>query len=989
MVYKRKQLILTASKILFFGALLSVGLLITSQGKVSASTARCANNDGSSNHNEYAGLVVETGYINDSGTLVAASGSNMDVLVETNSDTLTPAGNVVDATPYQISLNNDTVTKRVMSRRFRSMVDNNTGAYCPQNPGNTAVILRGDGTQGSYDDSGSYNRWMLDCDWSKHNSYYQKFTLTAEGTPAGARPGGTWKATIVVYSADQGKSSMTVDPANGASQRVRFVYTQPPDTLPSLTLSPNNFTCSSAGWLYGVAYDSNDSNYYLSVTITANGLSKTQTANQQEVTSTGAPWSGHTHAFYFYPAQSPFNQTYTQTVTYTFKTTGVDSAGNSYGTVTGTATINGANCNNPPSGSVTLDCNNGDGEVSVSYSDPDAATSAYLMVYYSGTSTRYNVSSGQTVDLSSIMDLNDVSASLFVDDTGVQGTGWPSSPTATGSHAHCDRPPSGNVAASCVISGNATDPDNTGKPLTIKMYYEGLSGSGAPSTTTTTDPSNGGYFQLNPTTDGVFKNYFPSFKPHQVYVYVLGIESQGNQNGVNPQLSGSPVTVTCYPTVSCSSVTPSINEADSPAKITAIFNYTSADAPAHPPYSINISVSPSGGSGSGLDSASTNTASYTYTTPNLPAGTYTASATFSGPSGFTTVSCPPAPFIAYNLPYYKVYGNDVKAGGAFDAGSCSNSTGNTIGSIGFLGGFLPSPDGYGIKGFDNTANTGSGAQFAAYAIGHIASFNSAMMRGAVGGNPGPSKGLTFANSGGNYGGDVGGTNCIHNWANDQANAIVTGSLSGTVNPASLNGTYTASGDLTLSTASSTDLVPKGSRTIIYVNGANVRITAGNTSGIKYDTSTWGSIADIPSLWVVVNGGNIYIDPGVTQLDGVYVAQPDSGNGKGKIFTCSNNGFGPADLTGVNGTAGDACNNQLTVNGAFIAQEVELLRSFSSLRYSQAGENPYGSGSNCVGKPTCAAEVFNFGPEVFMAPPNGLGNSGGSKYDYITELPPVL
>ncbi|HET7320724.1 MAG TPA: hypothetical protein VFI84_04035 [Candidatus Saccharimonadales bacterium] len=542
-------------------------------------------------------------------------------------------------------------------------------------------------------------------------------------------------------------------------------------------------------------------------------------------------------------------------------------------------------------------------------------------------------------------------------------------------------PPSGTItSAACTqILGNAIDNDSPNTSLTITFYLNSTSG---PSATATTDASHN--FSFNP--QASFSAYFPSFSPHSIYAYVKGVDTSGNPAGSPVQLANSPVSIYCPPVVSCSSVTPAINEADSPAKITAIFSYTAADGvpPTNPPYSITVSVSPSGGSGSGLDSATSNTATYTYTTPNLPAGTYTATATFNGPGGFTTASCPPTNFIAYNLPYYKVYGNDVKAGGAFDAGSCANQ-GTSIGNIGFLGGFLPSPDGYGIKGFDNTANTGAGAQFAAYAIGHIASFNSAMMRAAVGGNPGPTKGLTFANSGGTYGGDVGGTNCIHNYYNDISQLGTSIPLGASADPATLNGSYTHTGNLTLN---SSTVVPKGSRTIIYVTSGNVYIGAGS-GGIKYDTSTWNSLSDIPSLWVVVNGGNIFIDPGVTQLDGVYVAQPTTTNTMGKIFTCANNGFGAPDLSSINGTAGDSCNNQLTVNGAFIAQGVELLRSYSSLRFSQAGEFPYGSSSNCAGLATCAAEVFNFSPEVFMAPPNGLGNSGGSKYDYITELPPVL
>jgi hypothetical protein len=333
-----------------------------------------------------------------------------------------------------------------------------------------------------------------------------------------------------------------------------------------------------------------------------------------------------------------------------------------------------------------------------------------------------------------------------------------------------------------------------------------------------------------------------------------------------------------------------------------------------------------------------------------------------------------APILAYNVPYLKVYGNDVKAGGAFDAGNCAN-TGTGIGKTGFPGGYTGNLDGASIKASNNgnAAYTGAGTQFAAYAIGHIAGFSSAAMRSAIG-SPGPANGLSFANTS-IYGGDVGGSNCIHNWYSDISQAGSTTPLTSSADPATLNGTYTVNGNLSLN---SSGLIPNGSRTTIYVTGGDVYI---GSAGIAYSTGTgnWTQLSDIPSFWLVVNGGNIYIDPGVTELDGVYVAQPKADGTKGKIFTCAD-ASGPISPSLITGVPGDPCSAQLTVYGAFIAQEIELLRSYSSLRYATTDEAPAGSH---------AAEIFNFSPELYLAPPSGVGNSGGSKYDSITELPPVL
>jgi hypothetical protein len=97
-------------------------------------------------------------------------------------------------------------------------------------------------------------------------------------------------------------------------------------------------------------------------------------------------------------------------------------------------------------------------------------------------------------------------------------------------------------------------------------------------------------------------------------------------------------------------------------------------------------------------------------------------------------------------------------------------------------------------------------------------------------------------------------------------------------------------------------------------------------------------------------------------------------------------------------------NQLLVNGAFVADKVLLDRTYSSLRYSHGGEHsttPNASATNCgqgsvdagtsavVGD--CAAEIFNYTPELYLAQPASQPTSGPTlfKYDALTSLPPVF
>jgi hypothetical protein len=127
----------------------------------------------------------------------------------------------------------------------------------------------------------------------------------------------------------------------------------------------------------------------------------------------------------------------------------------------------------------------------------------------------------------------------------------------------------------------------------------------------------------------------------------------------------------------------------------------------------------------------------------------------------------------------------------------------------------------------------------------------------------------------------------------------------------------------------------------YKHTGNLKISGGTVSGgtaifvkgnvylngnITYATAGW-SPGNVPSL-VIVATGNIYIDPGVTQLDGVYMAQPSSSSAGGTVYTC---GTAISSTTFQVNNDFTACRNQLLVNGSFKAGKVKLLRTFGSLR----------------------------------------------------------
>ncbi len=175
--------------------------------------------------------------------------------------------------------------------------------------------------------------------------------------------------------------------------------------------------------------------------------------------------------------------------------------------------------------------------------------------------------------------------------------------------------------------------------------------------------------------------------------------------------------------------------------------------------------------------------------------------------------------------------------------------------------------------------------------------------------------------------------------------------------------------------------------------------------LKFANTSWDS-DKAPSFTLVVTGGNIYIDPDVTRLDGVYVAKK-SGDKGGTIYTCGN-GFAPKKSVIWDASYDNTCNKQLTVNGAFVADQINLMRTYGTLKNGQFlepnsqpstpanpyGFLPYGCDNNSGGytglNVSCAAEIFKYAPWLYQGRPQTKPDSNGAgMFNAITSLPPVL
>jgi len=535
-------------------------------------------------------------------------------------------------------------------------------------------------------------------------------------------------------------------------------------------------------------------------------------------------------------------------------------------------------------------------------------------------------------------------------------------------------------AASCnTISGWARDMDYPNNPIEVHLYFDGPPGTGVgwnlgPASGYRSDVGNHAYV-VNTASAPI--NIYDG-NPHVVRAYGINIGP-----GSNVELLGSPKTFgPCAPPLVSPTVTitPIVTPEDTENPLNV--DYKATVSTTHLMNGVTITCSyyikPISGSPNVSlrpDDTGTMTPTTSYVcehddvpiAPNIlsagdgicikvvvtpGSGTYKSDGTLVTPGPATVRElCPPVS----NKPYVSFYGNDIKAGGNHAGATCVTQPAK------------------GVRTYSKN-NAGSGVQFAAFALGSIQDFSTAM-----GSSLSPKK-LAFSNtlaSPGSFGSY--GTECTHDYQlENNATAAWTGFV-GTEGKRRATGSNVTLGATTLA---------RGQHIYLYASG-DVTIT-GN---IDYESTGWVNKNDIPSLYVVARG-NIYIDKGVSRVYGVYVAQE---TGKG-IYTCTNDST-PYTAT----TAGfyADCGTQLVINGSFVSKNVKLLRTFGSIRNAVTGDNPLGSAkrSNCSSASgalssvqSCAAEVFMFNSSIYIAnSPEAINTvtSSASDYDYITNLPPVL
>jgi hypothetical protein len=351
-----------------------------------------------------------------------------------------------------------------------------------------------------------------------------------------------------------------------------------------------------------------------------------------------------------------------------------------------------------------------------------------------------------------------------------------------------------------------------------------------------------------------------------------------------------------------------------------------------------------------------------------------------------------APVYADQKPYFKTFGSDVMSGGWYmNNGVCDTATTSNYQDPLTSGGSVNTGgvQAYALSSGSNAAG-GASSQFATFALGVIEG-NSASSYGfySDGVSPGSAyNGLNFADSpgwGGTFQGSVRQSHCIPDYYSKlPSSAVSIGSLTS----ATSTGAYTASG-----VGSPFAVTGTG-------DGADVTIAAGNTITIYVNGNAYidrnivyqlDQATNVPKFALVALG-SIYVDPAVTRLDGLYVAQADPSVANpvtadtGVIWDCHPDNTTPMLYTypTVN------CRNKLTMkNGAMIAKQINLLRVNGDVASANTSEDTLSTAytSNNIG------EVINYSPAMVIGGPFFNSSSSGSsneiKTDSVISLPPVF
>ncbi len=355
-------------------------------------------------------------------------------------------------------------------------------------------------------------------------------------------------------------------------------------------------------------------------------------------------------------------------------------------------------------------------------------------------------------------------------------------------------------------------------------------------------------------------------------------------------------------------------------------------------------------------------------------GTYTVVFRFGNTN---LVSCPPVTITPATQSYFKVTNGDIATGGGFrdPADVCPTTAPGYISpGTGYDTSQVPYDYAGGIRAYANPSYPGGGlgasVDFGAEALGLIIGHSAGDIgfyskHNELASNSGypPGSEPGYGSLGG-YLTQTGASDahCVRDYFTiTRFKGQNPTNIGPSVNAATLaDGQYQYVGPtLTIDMGSSPNLSGQ-ERVTIYVDG-DVIIDGDIKYPAKWNALS-GNRSHIPYFTVIARG-NITLTKDVTQLDGLYIAQPTV----------------PGYTKGVFSTCYTFCAKGLVVNGAVIAQSIQLTRAHGTV-------GPCDDGS-CGTVGNGAAEQFNYAPFIVLGLPEF--DPGYNSTEDLFSLPPVF
>ena len=349
------------------------------------------------------------------------------------------------------------------------------------------------------------------------------------------------------------------------------------------------------------------------------------------------------------------------------------------------------------------------------------------------------------------------------------------------------------------------------------------------------------------------------------------------------------------------------------------------------------------------------------------------------------------------VPFFKVYSGDISAGGRFGQSDLIDACDSSPRWVGFPAAADQGIYGYSRLAYNLTDIVGSSVQHGAFTSKAVANVYSDE-RATNGGGNNELRNTTFANNDQNilFGGNFRGQRawrCMPNYWQPPQGTLA--SNSNTLDISDLRDNdriwyQPTGGELTITDSASANR-DKDLKATIYVSSGDIVIKS-DIENNHDPNKRYKDFSQMGHIILVVLGGDIRIDPTVSKIDAVLVAQPNPAittKASGGTINLCDIGQPSTGRTAVVHHYLECEKNDLTINGALIGQRVLFNRIYKTLRDEEATEGT-SPRTKTTKTTTNASEMIDLLPEYYIGTPSiAIFSNWSYQADAILELPPNL